>query len=70
MRVALNVPKIRTFMPSTNKILKNTRDTKIHKILKNTRDTKIHKTTEEIRKNAKTLGYLGCNILYYSNWAG
>jgi hypothetical protein len=56
MKVAFNLPKVCTFMSSTNKILKNARE------------TKIHKATEEIRNNAITLGFLASNTLYSSNY--
>jgi hypothetical protein len=39
-----------------------------NKILKNASETKIHKATEEIRNNAITLGFLAFNTLYYSNY--
>jgi len=53
MRAALNLPNVSTFMSSKNKILKNARE------------TKIYKTTEVIRNNAKTLGFLAFSTLYY-----
>jgi len=49
MRVALNLQKVSTFMSSTNKILKNARE------------TKMHKTTEETRNNAITSCFLAFN---------
>jgi hypothetical protein len=56
MKADFNLPNVCTFMSSTNKILKNARE------------TKTHKATEEIRNNAITLGFLDLNTLYYLNY--
>jgi hypothetical protein len=56
MKVASYLPKVCIFTSSTNKMLKNARD------------TKLHKATGGIKKNAITLGFLAYNTLYYSNY--
>jgi len=56
MKVDFNLPKVCRFMSFTNKMVKNAHE------------TQTYKTTEEIRNNAITVGFLAPNTLYHSNY--